>query len=164
MSDVAIFDAQMRPAFAGAQIVKAAPVVASKTMEHPLESGAVVTDHRIILPVSIELSLLLVSSDYTSVYQLIAKAYAAGDLFTVQTRVDTHRNLVIDKMPREESADVASGVTVALTFKEVKIVTSTFTQAKTKSAKDSKTKKQGQQQPKESPPERKTSILGSLFK
>ncbi len=32
-------------------------------MEHPVESGIIITDHRIILPVEIELSLILTSSN-----------------------------------------------------------------------------------------------------
>ena len=56
-------------------------------MEHPVESGAVITDHRIVMPIEIDLSLILASADYTDVYKAIRQYYYAATLLTIQTRV-----------------------------------------------------------------------------
>lgn len=161
----AILDSGLNPVFASARPIKATVQPVSKAMEHPLETGAVITDHRVLLPVVIELSLVLSSADYPAVYQSIRDAYKSGSLFTIQTRVDSFPSMLIEKMPHEETADMADGVALALTFKEARFVDAQFTAAKVSRPKDAKTVKKGQQQPSaKTVPERKSSILAGLFK
>jgi hypothetical protein len=135
-------------------------------MEHPLETGATITDHRIILPVNIELSLILASEDYRAVYQQVRDLFNKGDLLTVQTRVDSFPSMLIEKMPHDETPELYDGVALALSLKEAHFVTPQFSALKVARPKDSNTKARGQQQPTETPPAagRRTSVLGSIFK
>jgi hypothetical protein len=136
----------------------------SKAMEHPLETGATITDHRIILPVNIELAMILASEDYAAVYQQVRDLFKRGELLTVQTRVDSFPSMLIEKMPHDETPEMFDGVALALSLKEAQFVQPQFSALKVAKPKDSNTTNRGQQQPTESPPARKSSVLGSFFK
>lgn len=161
---IAVLNADLAQVFETARAIKLTIGVASKAMEHPLETGAVVTDHRIILPMTAELSLILSGEDYREAYQQIRELFKRGELLTVQTRVDSYPSMLIEKMPHEENADIYDGIAVALSLKEAQFVTPQFSKLKVAQPKNSNTVKRGQQQPTESPPARRTSILGSMFK
>lgn len=161
---VAVLNSSFAQVFGNARALKVAIGRASKAMEHPLETGATVTDHRVLLPVTAELSMVLSTEDYRATYQQIKELYTRGELLTVQTRVDSFTSMLIEKMPHEETPDMVDGVAVALSLKEAKFVTAQFSPLKVAKPKDSNTVKRGQQQPKEAPPARKSSILGGFFK
>lgn len=160
---VAVLDSSFAQVFPGARALKATIDRSSKAMEHPLETGAVVTDHRIVLPVTVELSMVLSSADYRAVYQQVAELFRRGELLTVQTRVESFASMMIEKMPHEEAPEMIDGVSLALTLKEAKFVTpqySTLPLKKVAKPKDSDTVKRGQQQP----TAQKGSILSGWFK
>lgn len=163
---IAVLNKDLQQVFEKARAIKLSIGRASKAMEHPLETGATVTDHRILLPITAELSLILSSEDYPAVYQQVRELYTRGDLLTVQTRVDSFPSMLIEKMPHEETADIFDGVALALGLKEAMFVTPQFVKLKVAKSKDSDSVARGQQQPTESTPERKksVSVLGSIFK
>lgn len=149
--------------FANARALKLSIAEDSKVMEHPLEDGTTVTDHRIINPVSAELSAICASVDYPSVYQQIKDLFRRGELLTVQTRVDSYSPMIIEKIPHEETSDVFDGIAISITLKQAKFVTpqySALPPRKVAAKKDSDTAKRGQQQPTEP----KASILSGWFK
>ena len=154
---VAVFDDQFNQVFVNARPIKGTVNESAKVMEHPVETGATITDHIIFQPIEIELSLMLTSADYRSVYQQIKDIYLAGRLLTVQTRTSTHQNMLIQQLPREESTDVFNGISVALRLKEANFVTAQFGSLPEKSVANksqSSTVARGQQQTTEktSPP------------
>lgn len=161
---VAVLGANMAQVFQKARAMKATVMRASRAMEHPLETGATVTDHRIILPVAIELALVLASEDYKAVYQQVRDIFMRGDLLTVQTRVDSFPSMLIEKMPHDETPDMLDGVAMALSLKEARFVQPQFSALKVAQPKDASTAKRGEQQPKEAPPARKQSVLSGFFK
>lgn len=158
---ICVLNASLAQVFELARPMKAAVTPDSKAMEHPLETGAVVTDHRIILPIEIELSLILVGADtYRTTYRQVADLFRRGELLTVQTRADSYASMVIQSMPHEENPDQFDVLVLALKLKEVQYVDAKFTTAKVRHKKDSRTSKRGEQQPQ---PARQSSILSSLF-
>jgi hypothetical protein len=161
---VAVLTSDFSQVFQKARAIKASISRTSKAMEHPLETGAIVTDHRIILPVGVELSLILASEDYRAVYQQVRDLFKRGELLTVQTRVDSFPSMLIEKMPHEETPDIFDGVALALSLKEAQFVQPQFSALKVAQPKDTNTVQRGQQQPTETPPARKSSILGGFFK
>ena len=161
---VAVLNADFEQVFEEARAIKATIMRASKAMEHPLETGATITDHRIVLPVNIELSLILSSEDYRAVYQQVRDLFTAGELLTVQTRVDSFESMLIEKMPHDETPEMFDGVALALSLKEAQFVQPQFSTVKVEKPKDSTTVKRGQQQPTDSPPARKGSVLSGFFK
>ena len=90
--------------------------------------------------------------------------FIKGELLTVQTRVDSFSSMLIEKMPHDETPEMFDGVALALSLKEAQFVQPQFSTVKVEKPKNSTTVKQGQKQPTESPPARKSSVLGSFFK
>lgn len=123
---VAVFDNSFNQVFTNARPVKAMIREASRVMEHPVETGATITDHRVIEPIEIELSLVLSSADYRSVYQQIREVFFAATLLSVQTRTSIYSNMLISEMPHDEDADLFDAVSIALKLKEVLFVAAQY--------------------------------------
>lgn len=103
--------------------------------KHPLESGRHIVDHRLILPVTIELRIILTdrasilgavlrgSLDFETtardIYQQMRELFISGTFLSVQTRTDTYRRQVIQSMPHEETSALFNGVIVAASLSEV---------------------------------------------
>ena len=108
--------------FSEARPVKASVRESAKPMEHPVESGAVITDHLVFQSVEIDLQLNLASRAYADVYKTIRRLYQSGALLTVQTRAESYDRMIIVAMPHEEDPELYDALTVTLKLKEVKIV------------------------------------------
>lgn len=107
--------------FPNAQFLKAEISPESRPMEHPVESGATITDHRIILPTEIELSTILSTEDYKDVYKQISSLYYQGTLLTVQCRAGTFTNQLIQGIPHTEDAEQYDAIVLSLKLKQVLI-------------------------------------------
>lgn len=123
---IGIWDQNWKQVFVDARPIACSVDEPSKNMEHPVETGAVITDHRIILPVEIRLSMIMLAVDYENIYKEIKQAYLAGTLFTVWTRTAGYENMMIVGMPHEETPENIDTITMALSFKEVIFVSPTF--------------------------------------
>jgi hypothetical protein len=159
--DVAVFTQDFTQVFAKARALKATVKESAKLMEHPVESGAIITDHRIILPVEIELSLILASSDYQNVYKQIRSFYLNSTFLTVQTRAGIYYNQIIESMPHEEDPSYYDVLTLALNLKQVQIVTAQFG-VQTKNPSNGNTTRRGTQQGTPATPKQTTSALGGI--
>lgn len=116
---VAVYNQDFEQLFRRARAIRAVVKEESRLMEHPMENGAIITDHRIILPVEIELNLILASVDYQDVYRDIRQYYLDGDLLVVQTRSDIYDNQIIQAMPHEEDPDQYDVISMILQLKQV---------------------------------------------
>lgn len=162
---VAVFDASFNQVFENARAIKASIREESKTMEHPVETGSTITDHRVKLPTIIELSVVLKSDGYQDTFQQIKDVYNRADLLTVQTRTGSYANMLIQSIPHDETPDMFDTVAVAITLKEVAFVTPAFAAYKVADPKHSNKTKRGEQQGKEvSDQGKKGSVLSRLFK
>lgn len=123
---VAIFDQNFNQLFQQARAIKAVVKEQAKVMEHPVETGAVITDHRVILPVEIDLSLILASDNYQDVYKALRQFYLQGTLLVIQTRASIYENQLITAMPHEEDPSLFNALTIALSLKQVQFVTAQF--------------------------------------
>lgn len=123
---VAVFDDNFNQVFVNGRPIKAIVNEDSKVMEHPVETGATITDHSIILPVEIELSLILSADEYRNVYQQIKQVFFGRRLLTVQTKTDSYRNMLIQKLPHDEDPELFNVIALALSLKEVLFVTPQF--------------------------------------
>lgn len=112
--------------FQTARPMKANVSVTKKIMDHPVESGALISDFAIILPVEIELSLLLGGTEYQSTYQLIKAYFDSGALVSVTLRSRTFNNMLIQAMPHEESPDQIDVLPLALKLREVQMFTAQY--------------------------------------
>lgn len=171
IDDIAIYDSDFGQVFRSARPLKAQISEPSKLMEHPLETGAVVADHRIVLPTETVVSMILDADNYRQTYQRIRQAYQSGTQYTVQMRAGGYKNMVIADMPHEESTDVFDTIAITLKFREVQFVSAQFVKlpavkvSKKNTAKQS-TKDRGQQAPKAPTPSqaaKSTSLLARIF-
>lgn len=120
---VGVFDQNFNQVFPTSRPIKAEIRETSRPMEHPVETGVIITDHRIILPTEIELSMILPAGDYRSVYQQIKQYFNSAQLLSVQTRTDTYANMFIVDIPHQEDAELFDTVSLAIRLKQVLIVT-----------------------------------------
>lgn len=134
--------------FSKARPIKAEIKEEAKVMEHPLEDGSTVVDHRIILPVEIELSLVLLYGEYREVYQEIKQIYLNGDLLSAHTKTSVYNNLIIAALPHQEDADMFDAVALALKLREVQFVQTKSSAIVPLKPKNKATVDRGTQQPK----------------
>lgn len=123
---VAIFTQDYEQIFKNARAIKAIVKEESKVMEHPVESGATIVDHRIIMPVEIELSLILTRADYKNTYHQLRDYYYNATLMIIQTRSGIYQNQLIQSMPHEEDPTQYDVLTLSLNLKQVIFVTAQY--------------------------------------
>lgn len=160
--EIGIWDQNWSQVFATARPLSCSVSEPSKNMEHPVETGAVITDHRIILPVEIKLQMIMPAVDKEEVYRAIWSSYLAGTLFTVYTRARSYFNMMIVDMPHEETVEQFDSLAMALSLKEVIFVSPFFEPlppAKVKEKTNASTKEKGEVKPVEATAEQKTTLL-----
>ncbi len=161
---VGVFGAGFQQLFSDARPMKASVKEASKTMEHPVESGATITDHRIILPVEIELLMMLSSTYYRDTYRQIREMYLKGQTLTVQTKSGSYSNMLLAEIPHDEDPDTFDSIMLTLKLKEVLLVTARYEQLpaqKVRNKAHASTVQRGEQSGK--PKKNKSTLYNILF-
>lgn len=140
---VAIFEqtdvGELRPVLEGAHLMRASVSEEANYFKHPLENGRSIVDHRIILPVEIELQIILTdrasilgavinqTTDFETtardVYEQMREFFLSGTFLAIQTRTATYANQILQAMPHEETSELFSGVTVVSSLSEIQIET-----------------------------------------
>lgn len=151
-----VFDSASNQKFTDAFSMKASINRLGRLMRHPLENGSSVVDHFIIEPIEIELFFFVGGDAVKDTYAEVVQTFLAGEVMTVQTKVDSYPNMVIEAMPHEETSDMIDGLAFSIKMVEAKFIEVLFTPAPRK-ASNSPTVKRGEQAPKES-------VLFSIFK
>lgn len=164
---VGIYDDNFTQLFETARTIKASIKEDSKLMEHPVETGATITDFSIILPVEIELSLIAAGVDvYRAVYGQIRRAFTARTILTVQTWTGLYQNMLIQAMPHEEDPALSDAIAIGLKLKEVQIIEAQYTQLSARQVRrpaNASTVNRGQQQPQQATAARSSSVLFGIF-
>jgi len=125
---VGIFDEDGFQIFREARPLKVRVNQEARVMQHPVENGTVVTDHRVLQPIEIELSLIAPSEEYRTVYENIRQYYLNATLLFIHTRTGIYANQLISSMPHEEDPSLYDAITIALKTREVQFVEPVFTQ------------------------------------
>lgn len=116
---VGVFTSDLVQVFRSGRPLKAQVKETNKIMQHPVETGATITDHVITEPVQIELSLIFASENYKSAYEQVKQLSLNRTLLTVQTRATVYKNMIIAEMPHQEDAELYDALTMALKLQEV---------------------------------------------
>jgi len=119
---VAVFDENFNQVFPRARPFKVAVTKTATVMQHPVETGEQITDHRVIDPIKIQLSVVLQAEDFRSTYQQIAQLFLDAAILTMQTKASTYTNLIISEMPHDEDQSMFNAIAVAIKMQEVVIV------------------------------------------
>lgn len=120
--EVAVFNADFRQVFQFARPMNARVRPRSHILDHPLETGEPVSDHKVVLPVEIDLMLMATAENYRDVYAEIASLFATSELLSVQSRASTYENMVIAEMPHEERPDLFDVLPISLRMRAIKFV------------------------------------------
>lgn len=150
MEDViGVFDGSTQ-LFQSAKVLKLSVARPSKTMEHPIESGSVISDHHVILPAETTLQFVLDPATFKSVYLQIERAFESSRLLTVQTKVRRFANVIIQSMPHDESGEFAGTILLGVSLKQVLIasVRESMKLGTVKNGRNSSTQKSGSKQQK----------------
>lgn len=119
--------------FTNARPMKATIRETSKVMEHPVETGVVLSDHHIINPIEIDIPLIVTSNapgllgtltgsvaqNYATTYSQIRQAFLNATPLAVKTNVGVFSNMIIANMPHEENPDMFDVITILLHLKQV---------------------------------------------
>jgi len=138
-------------------------------MEHPLEDGSSVVDHRVQRPTEIDLPVTIEGAEnVTEVYAEIRLLWETGAVLTVQTRAHTYTNMVIRDMPHDERADEFDNITIGLSLLEAKFVKAIYgglAPKQVKSKPKASTVKRGAQQttPATGPQQAKAAVAYDIF-
>lgn len=122
--DVVAIRAGFAPLFNAARPMAASVYEAADLMEHPLETGAVITDHIVHQPVEIELPVVCVgAAAYRATHAAVRGAYLSGQRLTVTTRTGSYPDMVIADMPHEETAQQFDAISIRIRLREARFVT-----------------------------------------
>lgn len=113
------------PAFLGGQI-KAQPMKAyvnrdSKGFSHPLESNKTLIDHRIILPIEIQMKLIIAADKTSEIYDELEGLFTRADTVQVRTKAKTFINLYISAIPHAETPEKFNSLEVDVRFSEIQV-------------------------------------------
>lgn len=119
---VAVFDGNFNQLFMDARPIRARVGEDSTLFDHTIESGEIITDYSIILPIEIELSLIVEAESYRDMYQEIRDVYTNKTLVTVVTRTATYPDMVLGSMPHDEKPDMYDALPITLHFRQAQLV------------------------------------------
>jgi hypothetical protein len=105
--------------FVHARPMKATIRETSRTMDHPVETGSILSDHHIINPVEIDIPLIISSQHYAQTFSQIRQAFINATALSVKTRVGIYSDMIIADMPHEEEPEMYDVITVGLRLKQV---------------------------------------------
>lgn len=145
-----VFDSKFNQVFSLARPMKVAVLEDAKAMQHPLETGATVTDHVIINPVSIELTLFLTGDEYKATYEQIKTLFKAVELLTVTTKTGSYPSMFISGIPHEETSDMFDVVPMTMKLEEARFFKMTYQPGKMKKHSNKPVVKAGEKAPKQS--------------
>lgn len=116
---VGIFDSQFNQLFTGARPMRAQVRPDTRLMDHPIEVGSLITDHRILLPIEIELSMILRREDYIDTYRAIRQYWENTTLLIIQTKAGVYRDQVICSIPHLEESELYDVLQLAFTTRQI---------------------------------------------
>jgi hypothetical protein len=127
MDTVAFLDnTDYTPIVKEAFLLKLSVVRDSDVMQHPLENGTSIVDHRVLKPVEINIQIVGDCTSKKIVYDKLKELYLQAKLITVQTRQDVYNDMLIQSMPHEENTNMMDAVAIALKLREVIVVQSRY--------------------------------------
>lgn len=115
-------------------------------MTHPLENGAVITDHMVFNPHKGSLSLLVEDEDQSSLSE-ISEYFHNGTLLTIKAKGEIFPNMVISAKPFKVNSNYFNMTQYSLSFCEVQLADTQYlklTEEQVKEMKNTSTSKIGQ--------------------
>lgn len=109
----------------GLEIFKCNADVSAKLFEHPIETGAVIADHRILNPTGISLQVYIAINDELTLKEL-SYYYTSGTPLKIRAGNDVINNAYIDTKPFELSGSCIDKTLYSISFKEAQEITPVY--------------------------------------
>ena len=136
----------------------------ARLMEHPLEMGSKIIDHKVFEPITANLQIAMPISGFETECATLKELYRKGTMLSLQTKAYVYDNLQIAGIPHEETAENINRLVFNIELREAQVTQSVYVDKanKVKSKSDAPTKKVGQVQSKSD--SALFSMFGGLFK
>lgn len=121
---VAVFDSSFNQVFSDASPMRDEVLPRSRIFTHPIETGQLNSDYKIVLPIQIRITLIVQNPFYRNVYQEIMNLFKNSELLTVQTKTASYDNMIIAELPSEERPEMYDAILINILFQEAQIVSS----------------------------------------
>jgi hypothetical protein len=135
-----------------------------------VESGETKNDHIVNEPIEISIDFIVTDEDAKNQLEQMRSMFRDNKLFTVQCKMGSYPNMLIQSFPHDETAQLYDGASVPLSFIEWRETTpeyGTLKQEAVRNPQHSSTVSRGKQtgsEPSEAQEERGSSILGRWAK
>lgn len=149
----------------GADVMRVSVHETSKATRYAVEDGTTRNDHVIQNPTEIEISMIL-AGEMAKLFQLLKQTYIERKLVTIQTKTDIYTNMLVEEIPHEQDAGMTDGVTVDVRLVEWREVSPEYgelTMSNVANPNQSDTVNRGSQATSEAAPEKRQSVLRSVF-
>ena len=123
----------------------------SKLCEHPVESGTVITDHKVIEPKRCTVTIAMPAYFQQLVIEELTDYYAKSTPLSVHDVGGIYTNMIIVNKPHETVAKTADRLIFTVEMKQIIVVSSQYVKldkSKVKFPKDASTANKGVKQPK----------------
>jgi hypothetical protein len=126
----------------------------SKIMDSPVESGIVISDHRIKNPTEITVNCTIPASEWQFAYAELQMWYTqkGKDFLTIVTKADVYPNMQLIALPHKEASDTVTRLFFELRFRSILFVVPEYIAmplATVKNPADATTVDAGKKQPKQ---------------
>lgn len=151
--------------WAGSDIMSLSISETSKATRYAVEDGTSRNDHVIQNPVEITMNIVL-TGEVARLFQLLKQTYLERNLVTIQTKTDVYTNMLVEEIPHDQDAGMTDGVTVSVRFVEWREVVPEYgelTMSRVANPNQSDTVSRGSQATSEASPEKRQSVLRSIF-
>lgn len=119
---IAVFDNDFNQLFPDARALTADVSETAKLMKHPVETGIVITDHRIIEPIKITLNVIMRPDTFADMYQQAKDVFKGNTTIQVQTKTDLYSSMLMQELPHKEDAAHFDTITMVMKFEQVLFV------------------------------------------
>ena len=121
---VGVYNSAFQQVFLKARPVSAAIRPIARIMDHPLETGSIISDYKVILPLEIQYNVILPSPYTRDLYEEIWDLWQSSELLTVQTKAKNYANMIIAEPPHEEKTDYFDALPMTIKFRQAQLVPS----------------------------------------
>lgn len=130
---IGVYDQNFNQLFRQARPMKASIKMSAKIADHPVETGSIISDNRVIQPIRIELPLVFQPNQqipvptfnyYLQTYNEMLSVYNGLKTVIVQTKTGLYKDFLIEEMPHEESPDHYDTITMILKLRQILFVKS----------------------------------------
>ena len=103
----------------GISYVKADIDIQSDLCDHPIETGAVITDNAIIQPVSAKIQIAMPTAFKIRIYKEIERYFLEKKFLMLQTSLALYRNMVVQAMPFELKNETIDRPVIELQLRQI---------------------------------------------